>query len=41
MAPGKFQEVTALDRNDNPVSMGFIPTWRPASLLDRIKQKDT
>lgn len=40
MAPGKFQEVTALDRNGNPVSMGFIPTWRPVSLLERIKRKN-
>lgn len=41
MAPGEFQEVTALDRNSSPVSMGFIPTWRPVSLLDRIQRKDS
>lgn len=41
MAPGRFQEVTALDRNGSAVSMGFIPTWRPVSLLDRIQRKDS
>lgn len=41
IAPGEFQEVTALDRNGSPVSMGLIPTWRPVSLLDRIKRKDS
>lgn len=41
MAPGKPQEVTALNSNGFPVVMGSIPTWRPVSLLDRIVRKDT
>lgn len=41
MAPGKSREVTALNRNGDPVSMGFIPAWTPVSLLERIKRRDT
>lgn len=41
MAPGKAEEVTAMDGNGTPVTMGFISTWYPVSLLDRIKRKDS
>lgn len=41
MAPGKMQQVTALNSNGFPVIMGSIPTWRPVSLLDRIVRKDS
>ena len=41
MAPGTPREVTALNSNGFPVSMGFIPTWTPVSLLDRIVRKDS
>lgn len=41
MAPGKSDEVTAMDGNGAPVTMGFISTWHPVSLLDRIKRKDS
>jgi hypothetical protein len=41
MAPGTPKEVTALNSNGFPVTLGVIPTWRPVSLLKRIKRKDS
>lgn len=41
MVPGPLKEVTAMNSNGFPVVMGSITTWRPVSLLDRIKRKDS
>lgn len=41
MAPGTPKEVTALNSNGFPVTLGLIPTWTPVSLLDRIVRKDS
>ena len=41
MAPGTPKEVTALNSNGFPVTLGLIPTWTPVSLLDRIVRKGT
>lgn len=41
MARGKPNLVVALNRQQAPVVMGSVPTWRPVSLLDRIVRKDS
>ncbi len=40
MSPGTPREVTALNSNGFPVTLGVIPTWTPVSLLERIARKD-